>query len=131
MPTIVNALPPQLRQAGTYVSPVVNIPGNLRGLYFYAEVLCADAPSTCTIELLVELSSDGGATWTVGGGISTTGGPHFERDGVTPSPPRFAGGFLPTGSGARGRLTATISEPGIVGLQLTIDPVFSRAGPQA
>jgi hypothetical protein len=75
----------------------------------------------------VEFSSDGGATWVESGGITTTGGPHFERDGTTPANPRFAGGFMPTGSGARARLTATLSEPATVGLQMTVDPVIPQA----
>jgi hypothetical protein len=127
MPTIVNVLTPRALPAGPTVSPVVNIPGNLRRLYFYAEVLTDQAPPSCTIEMLLELSSDGGATWDVGGGITTTGGPHFERDGVTPAFPRFSGGFLPTGTGARARLTATLSEPATVGLQMTVDPVIPQA----
>lgn len=127
MATVVNMLTTRNLPSGATVSPVVSIPGNLRGLYFYAEVLTTEAPESCTIALNVEFSNDGGTTWAYGGGITTTGGQHFERDGVTPVNPRFSGGLLPTGNGARARLSVILSEAARVGLQINADPLTAQA----
>lgn len=66
-----------------------------------------NASTRLQVQLFVSL--DGGATWIPQGGLDSTGGIAFKKDGIAEQDFAIAGGGLPVGTARQGKGTLTIT----------------------